>query len=173
MMKILVQDPTKCLLARFGPNKLFGDNIDQRRQMDNASAIALFDRVWQEKLSRLVTKADGCDSRDAYERLTHKQREYFDFDQQHRSFRPQDLGAELVAQLRLLSDADAELTQLWRVLSSDTHPKTLFVTFDTVEEREQFRRLAQNLGINDEELGLRLLRDFMNKHPGRFLSGRV
>lgn len=173
MIKINVNEQTKSMLARFGPNKLFGDDIDSRKALPNPQAIALFDKIWNGKLLNYIWRADVCPSQDAHDRLTAKQQAFFDFDQEHRSFRPQELGAEFIVQLRNVSDSEMELTQLWRVLSSDTHPKTVFVTFDTVEEREQFRKPAQNLGMNDETLGLELCRDFMRKHPAIFLTDRM
>jgi hypothetical protein len=73
-------------------------------------------------------------------------------------------------QLESLGGEDYVMTQLWRAQSSDLHPKTLFAKFPTVEQRVQFAKLAKHLGIDDGELGLALVRDFMDKHPGRFLS---
>lgn len=172
-MGISVSDSTKHLLARYGPNKLFGNDIDERRELDQAAGITLFDRVWKERLERLIMDAEACDSQEAYPRLTESQQQYFDFDQQHRAFRVKELNAEFIAQLLDHGNGDLELTQFWRVSSSDTHPKTLFVTFESVEAREQFRRVANNLGIHDEQLGLQLCNDFMAKFPARFREDRV
>jgi hypothetical protein len=71
----------------------------------------------------------------------------------------------LIAQLKRLSDDEAELTQLWRVPSSDIDPKVLYIRFDTIEERRQFRNLANFLGQNDEKLGKQLILEFMEKFP--------
>jgi hypothetical protein len=71
-MTITVEDGTKCMLAKYGPNKLFGDDIDERKKLDDGSAIQLFDSVWQNKLDRAVKMADPCDSDYAYERLTNR-----------------------------------------------------------------------------------------------------
>ena len=49
--------------------------------------------------------------------------------------------------------------------SSDEHPLTLFIKFSNIEERERFKSLAKSLQIDDEKLGLRLIRNFMNLHP--------
>lgn len=172
-MKIIVSENTKQLLAKLGPNKLFGDDVDQRKKLSNIDAELLFDRVWKNTLEHEVRAGDQCDSNDAKSRLTPTQQQYFDSTQEHRSFRMQALNAEFIAQLYCHSIDEYEMTQLWRVSSSDTHPKTLFVTFATVEEREKFRKLATNLGIKDDDLGLQLILDFMKKHPGRFLTNRV
>lgn len=120
-----------------------------------------------------VRFADRCVPDDARSRLTSAQQQYFDSSQEHRGFRMQTLNAEFIAQLLSRGDEGYEMTQLWRVSSSDSHPKTLFVTFATVEEREKFRKLAANLGSKDEDLGLQLVIDFMEKHPRRFFTDRI
>ncbi|MDB5339504.1 MAG: hypothetical protein JWN70_5123 [Planctomycetaceae bacterium] len=176
-MIIEVSEDVKRNLARFGPNKLFGDDVDERKKLTDEQEIALFDRVWKAKLEAAIQSAERCDSDEAKQRLTFSQQQYFRASQEHRSFRMQQLNAEFVVQL-LPSEGNNfkdtyELTQLWRVSSSDTHPKTLFVTFDTVEQREQFKHLAGRLGIKDVDLGLHLVMDFMTKHPGRFLTDRL
>ena len=169
-MKITVSDNTKHVLARFGPNKLFGNNIDERKDLEQSAGIELFDRVWKQ-LEQLIANADVCNSHDAYPRLTESQQRYFDHDQQHRDFRVKRLNAEYSAQLKSNGADKYELTQFWRVSSSDTHPKTLFVTFETVDARNQFLRIAKNLGIKDEKLGSKLCQDFMDKFPDRFRDG--
>ena len=88
---------------------------------------------------------------------------YIDPEQEHRSFH--DLKAEFIAQLEKLDSNKYRLTQLWRVTSSDNHPKTLFVNFDSIEEKEQFNELANKLGFNAEQLGLQIIRNFVNLHP--------
>ena len=130
-----VTTKTKCILAKHGANKLFGDDVDARRQLAEIECISLFDKVWLKTLKDEIEMAVVCDSLAASERLTDKQREYFDFDQTHRSFRLLDLNIELIAQIHVTSDRGNELTQLWKVSSSDTQPKTLYVRFETVEER--------------------------------------
>lgn len=168
-MNITVSDDVKSTLAKYGPNKLFGDDVDDRKKLPHLDAVRLFNRVWNTVLAVAIETAEKCDSDDAKQRLTFSQQQYFKSSQEHRSFRMQNLNAEFIVQLaRGEGDHTYELTQLWRVSSSDTHPKTLFVTFDTVEQRERFKTLAQNLGIKDEDLGLQLVLDFMAKHPGRF-----
>lgn len=172
-MAISVADKKKCLLARKGPNKLFGDDIDERQALGELAAIKLFDEVWQRKLERLVSTANISDSEEAYARLTQNKQQFFNFEQEHRDFRAKELNAEFIVQLAEKGGDDYELTQLWRVSSSDTHPKTLFVSFETVEEREQFRQIAANLGIHDQQLGLQLCKDFMEKFPERFREDKV
>lgn len=167
-MKINVSNDVKQRLVQFGPNKLFGNDIDNRDKLVGDEAITLFDQVWNEMLYRQICLAGQCTANDARSRLTSSQQRYFDASQEHRSFRIQTLNAEFIIQLIIIDSDSYELTQLWRVSSSDTHPKTLFITFETVEKREKFKRLSDNLGTKDEDLGLQLILDFMSKHPNRF-----
>ena len=169
-MTIQVEDEQKVLLAKFGANKLFGDDPDKRqKEMNKDDLIKLFDQIWDSTLKRSVITAEVCDAKEAYDRLsTQEQKKYFDFKQQHRQFRLKDLNIEFIAQLNSISHANWTLTQLWRVASTDTNPKTLYVTFESVEQRKQFAAIASNLGKTDETLGLQLIMDFAAKFPETF-----
>jgi hypothetical protein len=166
-MAISVADKRKILIAKQGPNKLFGDPDKRQREFGNQELLDLFDQVWNRILERAVNQADVCDSKEVPKRLTAMQVKYFDSEQEHRQFRLKEM--EFVAQLSPLDNDRYALTQLWRIPSSDINPKTLYVTFETVEQREQFRRLATKLGWNDEALGLQLVIDYMTKVPEGFL----
>ena len=162
---IEVDSQDKIRIAKSGANKLFEVDYDVRQNMSDQQLIELFDQVWQRGLERRVLKAEVIPSDEVNRRLLDKYHNFVDFDQQHRSFRY--AKAEFIVQLQPSENAQCKLTQLWRVVSSDSHPKTLFITFSSVEERQRFTSLAQSLGINDDEdLGLRLIRNFMDLHPG-------
>lgn len=169
-MTIRANDQTKVRIAISGPNKLFGISFEDRKKMPTEDLVKLFDRVWREFLEREIIEATQWAARDAYERLLPSNQAFFDFQQSHFAFRPKNMNLEMIAQLNETSAGEWELTQLWKVASSDTHPETLYVTFESVEERERFRRLANALGQHDETLGLELIRDFMQKHPERFFK---
>jgi hypothetical protein len=173
-MSIQVEEPYKVIFARvLGPNKLFEGyaNVDQRKRMSDQELAAIFDRVWESRLKEAVSRADVYESsQQAYERLPERYRQYFEFDQEHRYFRLQDLNIDFIAQLKKSDENGWKLTQLWMIPSSDINPKTLYVTFETVEERKQFKRLATKLGRNDQELGLQLVLEFMRKFPEKFYS---
>lgn len=51
--------------------------------------------------------------------------------------------------------------------------RTLTLAFHTGGELQQFVQLAENLGSDAEGLALKLIRDFVAKHPERFLTDRV
>jgi len=48
--------------------------------------------------------------------------------------------------------------------------RTLTLKFYTGGEREEFARLARNLGFGPEELALKLIQDFASKHPNQYLT---
>ena len=158
---LIVEQDLKRRLARWGANKLFGDDVDRRQQMADTELEERFDRVWHSRLRRLVDEAEPCTSDEVPGRLTEKQAKYFDPSQDHKGFRIG--GAEFIVQIEQVCDGE-RLSQLWRVASSDTHPKTLFVNFQTVAERKRFRQLAESIGWNDERLGLELVQNFMKIH---------
>lgn len=160
---IEVNDQEKVRIARSGANKLFGVDYDIRKNMGEKELLNLFDKVWSNRLEHLIVGAEVISRDEVNRRLLDKYHTYVDPDQEHRSFHY--LKAEFIAQLELVGDARCKLTQLWRVASSDTHPKTLFITFSSVAERERFSSLAQNLAASDEELGLKLIRNFVILHP--------
>lgn len=163
LVMIEVEEQDKIRIAKSGANKLFEVDYDARQKMSDRRLVELFDRVWSKGLERMVSKANTIPPEEVTRRLLDKHHSFVDSVQEHRSFHYQK--AEFIAQLQLFEDNRYKLTQLWRVASSDNHPKTLFVTFSSIEERERFSYLAKNLDISDEELGLQLIRNFMELHP--------
>lgn len=162
---IQVEDADKIRITKSGANKLFGVEYDERQNMSSEKLIEWFDTQWCNIVKELVEKAEVCRShKEVIRRLPDKYHSFIEPEQEHRSFRYRQ--AEFIVQLQPLDDNQYRLNQLWRVTSSDVHPKTLFVNFSTVEERDRFEDLATKLGIEDEKLGLQLVRNFMNLHPG-------
>ena len=51
--------------------------------------------------------------------------------------------------------------QLWFIPSSGADPRTIYVSFDTVEIKRAFDGIAQDLGWKPDDLGEKLLLDFM------------
>lgn len=103
-----------------------------------------------------------CEYEAARIRLKGKQLEFLRENQEQRQFSFQNM--DFILQRRKTSTDDCmELTQFWKTQSGDDHPKTIWVTFDSVEERQKFRECANELGWHDETLALSLLRDFMDK----------
>ena len=159
-MQITVQMDTKIRIAKSGPVRTFGD-YDKRKQMNGEELVALFDHAWATGLEGAMSRSLPCDFEVARARLKGRQQEFLDADEEQRQFRHQEM--EFIAQLRPSGAVGKELTQLWKVQSGDDYPKTIFVTFETVEERQRFRDIATKLGWHDEQLALSILRDFMAK----------
>lgn len=157
MIKITATD--KVQIAKFGANKLFRIDYKTRKGMDDSQLLELFDDAWENRLKYLVESAEVIQQEEVSRRLLDKHHTYIDSAQEHRSFHY--LKAEFIAQLRPLDSNQYELTQLWRVSSLDAHPNTLFITFSSIAEREQFSALARNLRKNEEDIALKLIRNFM------------
>ena len=156
---VRIDEETKIRIAQFGPVRTFGD-YDSRKKLTNSGLAALFDTQWGLGLSWAVEKSLPCELEVARSRLQGKQTDFIDARQEQRQFRFQ--GMDFIVQFDVSGDAK-ELTQLWKVQSGDDHPKTLWVTFDTVAERKRFKAIADHLQKPEETLGLQIIRDFMEK----------
>ncbi len=159
-MRIEVRRETKVRVARIGPQRTFGDYESRQKQSDE-EVVSLFDHQWDIGLRSAVERAHDCECEVARSRLQEKHLTYIDSDQEQKQFRFQNM--EFIAQLKELRENEYELTQLWRVQSGDDHPKTLWITFDTVAERKRFKSIAEHLQRKDEDLGLEIVRDFITK----------
>ncbi|AKG20812.1 hypothetical protein [Calothrix sp. 336/3] len=160
---ITIDDSDKARIAKIGANKLFDVEYETRQKMSNLELIEVFERAWEKVLENRVNNAEIISSEEVARRLLDKYHGFIDPQQEHRSFHY--LKAEFIAQLIKTDSNTYKLTQIWRVASSDTYPKTLFISFSSVEERNRFDELARSLQYTDEELGLLLIRNFMNLHP--------
>ena len=159
-IKIRIDEETKSRIARIGPVRTFGD-YDSRKKLKDSELAKLFDEKWELGLRRAVENSLPCEFEVAQSRLQGKQTDFIDPNQEQRQFRFQSM--DFVVQFDPQSGGVKELTQLWKVQSGDDHPKTLWVTFDTVAERRRFKAIADHLGKQDEALGLAIIRDFMSK----------
>lgn len=158
-MNIHISDETKVRITRIGPVRTFGD-FESRQKLNEAELVILFDQKWKLGLGQAVNSSLPCEYEVVRSRLQGKQLNFVDKAQEHRQFRYHNM--DFIVQFGQNVDSK-ELTQLWKVQSGDDHPKTLFVTFDTVAERERFKAIADHLFQNDEVLGLKIIRDFMSK----------
>ena len=159
-MAIAIDSVTKARIVKYGPVRTFVD-YDKRQRMNESEMISVFDQAWNAGLQGAVGRSHPCTIDVARPKLKENFRSFLDPRQEQRQFRYQEM--DFIAQLKQISEGEQELTQLWKIQSGDDHPKTLWVTFDSIEERQEFAAVAQRLGWNDEELGLELLRDFMRK----------
>lgn len=162
-MIINIDDQTKIRLAQKGANKLFNVEYEERQNMSENNLIDLFDQAWSRIIKHQIMKADLIPPEEVRRRLLDNCHPYIDPDQEHRSFHYDK--AEFIVQLQLSQNSQYQLTQLWRVVSSDSHPTTLFVEFNSPEELKRFKFLAESLDTTGEELGLQLIYHFMSLHP--------
>ena len=159
MNEITIDDQTKIRIARIGPVRTFGD-FDARQKLDESQLLALFNDKWEVGLERAVSNSLPCECEVAKSRLQGRQAEFIDPTQKIRQFRFQSM--DFIAQLKPKEDR-LELTQLWKVQSGDDHPKTIFVTCDSVIERKRFKEIADHLVMQDEDLALQIIQEFVTK----------
>jgi hypothetical protein len=145
----------KMYLARRGPTKVFGRDVDSRETFSDSEALSRFDSVWSNGLERATRTGEPVEGESVLKKIPDSARIFFRRDAVHREFL--ESGCLFIAQLTAKDACD----QLWFIPSTSGDPRTLYVNFDTVEEREQFGRMASSLGWKDEDLGLQLVRDFM------------
>ncbi|MBD1879844.1 hypothetical protein [Coleofasciculus sp. FACHB-T130] len=166
-MQINISDQTKCKLARQKyalPDQLFEDEVAVNRQkLSDEKLIKNFDTIWEKTLRLAVDRAEKWESEKAYERIPEYSRKYFKSDQEHRVFRLKELDVELIVQLLPLSDKEYDLTDIWLLRSVNLDPRRILISFDTLEDRQRFEKIAHYLRQNDSELGKQLLLDFMEK----------
>jgi hypothetical protein len=154
---LFTNDYTKVFLAQKGPASVFGRDVDTRESLSRADAIALFDRIWNSTLEREVQQAPRCSTESVVERVFDKAKPRVKKSAEHREFRI--ANCLFIAQLPLPDECD----ELWFISSSSPDPRTLYVNFESVPERDEFRHVASQFGWDDQALALELLRDFVRK----------
>lgn len=165
--EIEIEYNLKVMFARYSwalPNKLFSDDIAVKREtLEEGELVKLFNSIWEKKLKNAAKKASICPAERAIKELTKGQKEYFENNQEHREIFLEEQHLKFIIQLKELSEEKFQLTQIWYINYPDKNLKTLFINFQTVEEKQQFQRLAEILEFNDEELGKKLILSFIKK----------
>jgi len=151
-----VNDRVKVYLAQKGVPSVFGREVDIRERLSEAEAIAWFDRVWGSQLAKEVEASDECDLDFVRSNVLPQAQHWLKTDATHRYVRL--ANCSFVAQLIDPESCD----QLWFILSSSGDPRSLFVKFPTLAAREAFVKAAQELGWKPEDLGLKILTDFLH-----------
>jgi hypothetical protein len=155
-----VNDSVKIYLAQRGAPSLFGREVDIREKLSGPDAIAWFDRVWESQLAKEVEKADECDIDFVRSNVAPHSQPWVNPEAAHRYVRLSNCS--FICQLTAPENCD----QLWFILSSSGDPRSLFVKFPTLAENEAFEKKALELGWKPEELGLKILRDFLDTATG-------
>jgi hypothetical protein len=159
-------DHTKVYLAQFGPAKVFGKNVDRREHLEKAEALQLFQRVWDTEIESALRKGTKVDVDSVLNKVPEQAKTWVNRAADHKEFWVH--GCLFIAQLEDPQTCD----QLWYISSTSGDPRTLYVKFPSLAERERFHELAEKLGWTDEALGLKLARDFMATFGGPNNKGK-
>lgn len=160
-------DYTKQWLARKGPAKVFGKDVDRRESLSDDEAIQWFDRIWKSTLESSVVGATPCDIEFVRSKVPHYAQNFINNSAQHREFTL--ANCFFICQFSDLQTCD----QLWFIPSTSGDPRTLYVTFKTVPIKEEFDKLARRLGWQKpEELGEKVLLRFMESKTGKSYESR-
>ncbi|WP_437278672.1 hypothetical protein WME90_46940 [Sorangium sp. So ce375] len=136
---------------------VFGTDFEQRDTMSDDEAVRCFDDAWDATIRDAIVRGDPVDYEDVLGLIPEPSRPFCHYEHEHRRFRL--LGTVFVAQLKK-RDNDFSHNQMWPVPAKNYDTRTLFLTFATQAERDDWNRLATRLGYDPEELGLRVLHGF-------------
>ena len=150
-------DSSKQWLARKGPAKVFGMDVDQRETLSDMDAIKWFDKIWKSSLATAIQHASLCDIDFVRSKVPHYAHGFILDDASHREFTL--ANCLFICQLT----DNATCNQLWFIPSTSGDPRTLYVKFETVPIKEKFDEIAKSLGWQKPEvLAEKLLLDFMS-----------
>ena len=149
-------DSTRLWLARTGPAKIFGKDVDKREAMSDVEAVDWFNRVWESTLCHAVGNARQCDVTFVRDKVKGQARNFIDSDASHREFTLSN--CQFICQLPDRKTCD----QLWFIPSTSGDPRTDYVKFESIPIKESFDRVSRSLGWEKpEELAEKLLLDFV------------
>lgn len=148
-------ESSKIFLAKWGPPKVFGVEVDKRERLPDPDAVAWFDRIWTQSLEDAVRRASSCDLSFVREKVQFKSQGFIKDSAKHREFTL--ANCQFIVQMTDSTTCD----QLWFIPSSSGDPRTVYVKFATLDIKRAFDTLASKLGWKPEELGEKLLLDFM------------
>lgn len=146
----------KISAIKYGDARVFGEDSDVRRKLDDETAIARFCELWQTTLAPEVEAAPEITREQAEELLEEKLKNYALIGYQYRQFLFRNVP--FVVRINGAGICD----QLW-ALGAHRDNTRLCVHFETIRDRERFEEIAKHLGWNSHVLGLRLMMDFMEK----------
>ncbi len=141
---------------KFGDARVFGEDSDIRRKLNDEAAIARFVELWSSTLAAEVERAPEITREQAEELLEEKLRTYATFGFTYRQF----LFRNVPFVVRITDGGYCD--QLW-ALGAHRDNTRLCVNFETIHDRERFEEIASSLGWHPKALGLRLLTDFLEK----------
>lgn len=145
---------------RRGDARVFGEDSDIRRRLNDKEATNRFGEVWKSILEPEIRTAPKITVEDAKELLEGKQQDYAIAGFQFRQFSIQ--AAVFVARLNKDATKEGVCDQLWSIGMHRDNTR-LCMYFNTVEEKDQFVVIAKQLGWKPQELALQLVMDFAAK----------
>ena len=149
-------DSTKRWLARTGPPKVFGKNVDRREAMNDAEALDWFNQIWESTLHIAIGSARRCDIDFVRDKVKGQATHFIDDNANHKEFTL--AGCQFICQMPNPQTCD----QLWFIPSTSGDPRTVYVKFETIPVKDAFDRISRGLGWDKpEELAEKLLLDFM------------
>src|SRR3954471_11013348 len=107
-------------LARRGPAKVFGRDVDSREAFSDSEALARFDSVWSNGLERATRTGVLVEGESVLKKISDTARAFFRRDAVHREFLVS--GCLFIAQLTSEDACD----QLWFIPSTSGDPRTLY-----------------------------------------------
>ncbi|MRG96121.1 hypothetical protein [Polyangium spumosum] len=159
MMHITNDIPRRQKIYFIRPSRyhVFGTNFEKRDMMSDDEAVCCFDDTWDATIRQAIIHGDPVEYEDVLGLIPEHSRPFCHHDHEHRRFRI--LGTVFVAQLKKRGDNYSH-NQMWPVPAKNYDTRTLFLTFATQAERDDWDLLAARLGYDSEELGLRVLHGF-------------
>lgn len=144
---------TKKFLARRGPVKIFGRDVERRERLNDQEAIDWFDYVWKGGLGQAVEAAQACDCNCVCRKLRGEAAGFVKrVGADYREFLLE--GCLFIAQLV----QPGQVNQLWFVASSSGgDPRSLVVKFKTMAIREKFEEAARRVGLSPGEYAAHVL----------------
>lgn len=156
-MEIIVDHQKKNIFVKIGALRIFGR--DKNELKNDEERIARFDRVWANGLSSALEQAINDDIRvhanvvrKRLEKSYRKAVPFLDSNNRHFEFSYNNLL--FVAELELLDKSfdKYKLEQLWSFTYSDLPPDMICIRFDSVEDRNRFSKLSEQLEQDAHEV---------------------
>lgn len=151
-----IHERMKVSHIKWGDARVFGEDSDVRRKLEDSDAVARFSDVWKNKLSGEVEDAPEITREEAEELLEEKLKSFAIVGYTYRQFSLHHVP--FIARVTAGNECD----QLW-ALGKHRDNTRLCMHFDTIRDKERFDEIARRFGWNPKVLALRLCTDFMHK----------
>lgn len=148
-------DAMKVLIAKKGPTKVFGEDVDHREQLSDPEAVTWFDERWEGLIVPALAHGKPCSLESVREKVPYYSQRFIRDDLDHKEFRLH--GCHFICQFTAPNECD----QLWFIPSTSADPRLLYVKFENIPIRKEFDAVAKQLNWVPEKLAEKILLDFM------------